>query len=162
MDVNQITALEFLEAEQKAARNGIDKPPFRRLLSELQNLPKAQQRLAFEFLAMAWRALNSAGDPGQLIAWSTFYAKAIEQQKLQEYLFWLEKIILRCFERLKDLQIPFDGSCPYSLVLWSALPFLHRTHPDKFRVVLDALKRQCGEEDGDLRWRLVERISGRQ
>ena len=61
MNAEHLTAPEFLDAESRAARNGADKPSFKRLLKDLQQFPETRQRLAFEFLAMAWRTVILKG-----------------------------------------------------------------------------------------------------
>ena len=158
MDVEHISALEFLDAEKRATRNAADKPQFNQLLAELEKLPKAQQRLAFEFLAMAWRSLKLTADPGGLIAWAAFYGKSIEAQRLSVYIFWLERIIIRSFEILGQLEVPAHGIGPFSLGLKTGLGALRRMDPNRFQAVVHNLSCACGDGERDPRWKVLIRI----
>jgi hypothetical protein len=147
MDAQHLTALEFLEAERKASQNSTDKPAFKRLLQELGEFPKAQQRLAFEFLAMAWRSVKHKKDPSALIAWATFYGRSVEGPKSSGYTYWLERIIFRSFDLMTETDNTPNGTGPFTLTLVLGIGAMRRMDQARSRLVLDALKRACGEAD---------------
>ena len=66
MDLSNITALEYIVAENEAFRNGEGVAQLRRLRKRLDRLPHIRARLATEFLAMAATAVERRQEPDRL------------------------------------------------------------------------------------------------
>jgi len=135
MNVENFTAEEFLEAEEAAERNGADKPVLRAIKQNLSDFPKTQERLAFQLLAIAWKALEHEGNPRKAAGLAIEMHQSVSVQRLPEYLLAIERIACKCFELM--------GKCRdsrFSLTLVLALSVLRRSDEKQFKVLLESLK----------------------
>jgi hypothetical protein len=157
-DVEHITALEYLAASARAVCNGADKAALRHIYAELKRFPKTRQRLAFEMLRLAWQTLERREDPGWEAVFVSCAWGSIEAEQMPEYIMWLEKIAIRCFELLGQLPSPQREHAPFTLSLRGMLIALGKVDSARFNVVLEALKSKCDEADLNSRRKLLSRV----
>src|SRR5258708_29630118 len=143
IDVQHITASEYFEASERAQRNGVDGPAYKRISSELRRLPDARRRLALEMLTMASEALARAEDPWSLVVRGCGFGGAVQWEEMSPYTALLEKIISRAFDLL--------GNGAYhapvyhlSFGLRAALLALRRVRPARLCAVLCSLRQRAG------------------
>src|SRR6266542_985499 len=117
LDIENISALDYLEASAKAARNGADKPAFKHISQQLKQLPMTRQRLAFEMLPLAWQSLERGEEPGWTAGFAGCCWGVIEPAQMYEYTTWLERIIVRSFELRSQLQNPPGEHGPFAITL---------------------------------------------
>jgi len=146
-----ITALEYLEAEMKAKRTGTHKIEFRRINEELNRLPKVAERLASEFLAMAWDELEKGLDPGLLAIHGIRLASRGRLQRTVEYKLWIAKITRKCFDLLENHQ---SGSL--ELTLTRGLTSLRLNDFEQFRLHVEELEQYCRGNESTRRCKLLE------
>src|SRR5207249_1062043 len=103
MELDYITAIEFLDAENKAARNAADKPPFRGLVEQLEQLPRTKERLVFEMLDEAFMCVEQTCEPLTVVAWIRAWSDAIGDAKVPELLASTEKLTLKYFETIQRI-----------------------------------------------------------
>jgi hypothetical protein len=156
-DVEHISAVEYLAADAKAARNGFDKPAFKHINNELKKLPMTRLRLAFEMLPLAWQSLERGEEPLDEIGFAGCSWSSIEPQRLSEYSTWFEKIILRSFELRDQLSNPPGEHGPFAMTLLLSLTTLGRVDRNRFLVMLEILKRRGGDANLDTRWKVISR-----
>src|SRR5947209_1021676 len=156
IDVERITAPQFMEAQAKAQRNGIDKPAFKGILKSLENLPKTRERLALEFLTLALQSLERGEIPPDLIGWASFGCSP-ESEIVPTYTMLLEKIILQYFELLgrSSSKPPAPRS---SFQLTMAVLELRRVALQRFSTLFARLKREYGEGEDDPRRFLIAEL----
>ena len=65
MNVENMTAIQYVEAEEKAKQNGSDKLVLAQIHEELDKMPSKQEQLAFELLHLASTVLDSGRNPGR-------------------------------------------------------------------------------------------------
>jgi hypothetical protein len=147
MNVEQITALAYLDAADRAARNGIDKPRFGQLVEDLKRFPKTQQRLAFELLAIASQSVEQRCDPGQFIGMAAAFSGSVEAQRLPEYTMTFEKIMFAYFEVLGRPGTRIEGVHPFVLTFVLGLSIIRKFDPNRFLVLVEILKSQCSDPD---------------
>ena len=156
-DVEHITAEEYLEARAKTTRNGVDIPAFKHIQKELKRLPATQQRLVFEMFPLAWRVLEHGEEPFWEMSLS-IYRNAIESHRLPEFITWLEKIIVRCFELRSQLPNPQGDHGRFAVTLSATLISLAKVERARFNAVLVDLKSRCGEANTDARMKLLNGV----
>jgi len=159
-DVEHITALEYLAACARAACNGVDKPALKHIHEELKRLPKTRQRLTFEMLRLAWQTLERREDPGWETGFPSCAWGSIEAEQMPEYIMWLEKIAIRCFELRGQLPSPQGEHGPFTVSLNGMLIALGKVDRARFSVVLGALKSKCDEADLNSRRKLLSGVEG--
>lgn len=154
-EISRITTDEYFEAMARANANAADKPVFKHICAELRSLPETQQRLAFEFLRRLWCVLQSQSDPWTPFAfWPPSWTRAITPDRLPEYLGWLDKISLRCFELLGPLGEPFG----LRVHLQMALTAIYTVDRERFRSILKSLQGQCSAGENDQRRAILAEI----
>src|SRR6516162_6042766 len=67
IDVERITASQYLDFAAKAHANSSDAPTYRRITEELKRFPATRGRLATEMLTMALQSLQNGSDSWHLI-----------------------------------------------------------------------------------------------
>jgi len=147
MNIEHITALEYLDAANRAAVNGVDRIPFAQTLKELERFPGTKQRLAFEFLAMAWRALELKDDPSGLVTLAACSTRSIEEPRRAEFATSMEKIVLRYFEILGQLGNHPNGIHPFVLTFTIGLSAIRAFDQKRCYGLLNELKGHCGDSD---------------
>ena len=156
IDVERITAAEYLDAAAKAERNGDDKPALRRILTELERFPNIRQRLAFEMLPMFLRSLKAGTEPPHyLVSFVTLSANSIDLQRLPEFAAGLEKIILQFFDLAGARPAARQ---PSTLTILSSALTLHQVDKERFVSVFAELKRRCGAAENDPRREFITHI----
>ena len=155
VDIESITASEFLNASRRANRNSSDKPAFKHILETLGRLPQTRQRLALELLPLAWQALERGEEPPFETVLYGCRSVSIEPQRLPEYTAWLEKIIRRSFDLRRRLSEPPGEHGPFAMTLSMTLLALGRVNRDRFTALLSQLKLEGGEVHLDRRWKVL-------
>ena len=147
MRVDHITALEFLDAESRAARNAADKPRFKLIKDELKRHAQVQERLVFEFLEMAWQTLQRGEDPAIPAIRAFSFGSSVGPQRLLEYTAWIEKFVTCLFKLMRrpHEQTGYDSAFTFAFSM--ALTALRVKDYDRFRAVLDSLRQSCDEAD---------------
>jgi len=157
-DVEHITASEYLAACARAASNGVEKPALRHIHEELKRLPKTRQRLAFEMLQLAWQTLERGEDPRREAGFAACASGAIESERMPEYIMWLEKIAVRCFELRGQLPTPQGEHGRFTLSLGGMLIAFGKVDRARFSAVFEALKSECDAADLNSRRKLLSGI----
>ncbi len=159
MIVEDITALDYLAAEDSARRNGVDKPPFRHMLNELKELRRTQERLAFEILGMVLETLQKGRDPKLLIVHSIRWSGALGGERLDEYVNLLQKVILLSFELMGHVRAGGTRFPPFYVTLVDALGILRKIDRPRFDIVINGLKKSEGETDESPRWKFIAKLA---
>jgi hypothetical protein len=155
VDIESITAAEFLNASGRASRNSSDKPAFKHILETLGRLPQTRQRLALELLPLAWQALERGEEPPFETVLFGCRSVSIEPQRLPEYTAWLEKIIRRSFDLRRRLSESPGEHGPFAMTLSMTLVALGRLNRERFTALLATLKLEGGEARLDRRWKVL-------
>lgn len=142
MNVESITASEYLRAQENAKRNGADKPVFRRIEEEVKRLPKTQERLIFELLTVARAALDRGKNPGDAALPAMHMGLSLTQENRPKYLEAIEDIAVRCFESMAQC---VDSR--FTLTFVSSLFVLRTSDKQRLNIQLDKLKRALGQAD---------------
>ena len=158
-DVEHITALEYLEASARAVRNGADKPAFKHINEALKRFPKTRQRLVFEMLNLAWQSLERGEDPRQEAGFAGCCRDSIEAERMPEYITWLERIVIRCFELRSQLPNPETAHGPFALTPSLMLISLGKVDRARFSALVEDLKNQCSESQLDWRRKVLSRAT---
>ena len=98
MSIECITAVDYLNAQDKAQRNGADKPAFKRIQEDLKRLPKTQERLAFELLEIAGLALRRGKNPRNAALPALELCRSISEERLSDYIADVDSMAVQCFE----------------------------------------------------------------
>jgi hypothetical protein len=160
-DVEEISALEYLEAAAKARRNGVDAPAFKHIHEELSRLPKTRERLAFEMLSLSWQSLERGQEPGWEVGFAGCCWGSIAADRSPEYKTWLEKLTFRLFELRQQLPTPPGEHGPFSHSLSLVLIALGKVDRPRFNFVVEALKSRGGDASLDSRWRVIAEAEAR-
>jgi hypothetical protein len=155
MNIDRITALEFLEAEANAMRNGSDKPAFKRIMTELKQAPRAQERLAFKLTRMALQEAESGDCTTRTAAWALFFSNAVDHPRTEDFLAELDELILTCFEALGPLGVRSPGFTRLRFTLKFALAVLGRMDKGRLRTTLSVLTDRSANDDTDCRRRIL-------
>jgi hypothetical protein len=150
MDCTSISALDYLNAARRALRNSDDRLAFRRLNEDLERLPATAERLAFEFLALASAAVEDGADPARLTLFAVRLSGFMGRQRLPEYWTHFDKLLVCCLERIGT----GDDVGP-ALTSKLALAHLRINDPERFRAVVEELRRSFGGPGDDLRGRIL-------
>ena len=150
-NVENITVVEYLEAAEKADHNGADKPAFRHIQEQLRRHPEAQQRLAREMLPTIWSCLEQGTAPPIPVQTAAWFWYPNLSQGLTEYVGWLEKCILRCF----DLQSQKRGG--FVMPLFTMLMTLWKIDRSRFAAMMETLRSEDRESDRDP-YRILDRV----
>ena len=142
MNVESITASEYLRAEENARRNGADKPAFRRIEEEIKRLPRTQERLAFELLKIARTTLDQGKNPGDAALPAMSMGRSLTEENRPKYLEAIEEIAVRCFELMAQC---VDNR--FTLTFVSSLFALRTSDEQRLNILLDKLKRALGQAD---------------
>jgi len=142
MSIELITAPEYLAAEQKAFRNGADKPAFRRIEEEIKRLPETQARLTFEFLKLARTSLDQGKNPGDTALPAMAMGRSLTHENRHKYLEAIEDIAVRCFESMAKC---VDSR--FTLTFVSSLCALRTSDKQRLDILLDKLKRALDQAD---------------
>jgi hypothetical protein len=139
IDVEQMTALEYLEACK------LSDPALLRIRTALRRFPDVRQRLAFELLPLVLDSLDSRMKRYELSSHYLFMIDAIEAKRLPEYARGLEKIIVRYIELSSPPGTsPLGKSLPSLWFLRFLTLTLRAVQPDRFPIFLAKLKRDFG------------------
>lgn len=144
-DVEHITAQQFLSACEKAGANSADRPALRHIFAELNRFPAARERLAVEFLRMAWKSLQAGDDPIGWIINGCAFGGSLASVRSAEYTELLEKIIVRSV----DLLVPFPEPPAAHSFAWgleTASIALKRLDATRFTTVIS----ECESKGDDL------------
>jgi len=166
IDPSRMTALEYLDACERAVRNRPDRIELTRLMTELAKQPAAHQRLVFETLPIIWRRLAGEEGTGRSIYILLMVAgricaplQPLEPQPSEEYAAWAEKIILRCYERSGPGTEALPKDCyAYRFGVLVMLAALHKVDPKRTAALFEALKWNCLERGPDLRWEILAKM----
>lgn len=142
MNVESITASEYLRAQENAKRNGADKPVFRRIEEEIKRLPKTQERLTFELLTVARAALDRGKNPGDAALPAMSLGLSRTQENWPKYLEAIEDIAVRCFESMAQC---VDSR--FTLTFVSSLFALRMSDKQRLNTLLDKLRPALGQAD---------------
>ncbi len=146
MEIEHVTASEFLDRTHTAVANSAAKPAFKQFLDQLKNSPTTRQKLVFEFLVMASRLLESRGDPADAILWAVRWRTSVEEARLPEYLAQLEKLVIQYFG-VSGGGISGRRGCPQVLTLAIALGAVRDTDKGRFRELMASLRHECSGSD---------------
>lgn len=160
MDTEAITPEQLLEISRKAASNGAEKPAFKQMLAVLNGFPKTQERLVFEFLALALRRLDAGENPGEQIAWGVIWALSVEQPRMPEYLTLLERIILRYFDILARSELDPGIVQSHALSLAIALGAIRKLDQSRFRALAETLASQCRQRGSESGEQVLKEVEG--
>jgi len=154
-DVENITAQEFFAARERASRNGVDIPAFKHIREHISKSLLTRQRLAFEMMELAWQSMERGEDPGMHMTFAGSCWTSIESQRRKEYVTWLEKIIIRCFELCGQQCPPFMVDGPFAHTLSLSLCALGCVERNRFTELLEEIRKRVGDQNSDARWQVL-------
>ncbi len=168
MDIHTITVEQYLDLASRGNTASGDQRAFAKINAQLREAPLACERLAFELLQVAWRALDGRSDPRNADThslWVTGFARCLQgfisPERLAEYAGWLERIIFRCFDLLGPVPPGTTGMQPFEFTMEIACDALRRTGTHRYRVLLQTLGRQASETGLAYKSEVVARIAKR-
>lgn len=139
LDVERITAAEYLSFAASAQANSADAPAYRHISNELQRFPAARERLALEILTMACEALDK-GDAAGPLAWlGSCFGNSVLPPRSPAYIELLERFARRSVELMaQSPNAPRQHPLGLSLALVAVA--LHRADKGRFSALLEDLK----------------------
>jgi hypothetical protein len=148
INVEQITAAQYLKAHEEARKTAGDTPVFKHLSNELARLPGTRCRLAFEFFQMAADTLERGGHPGYLIAISGMFFNSAGPAQLREYAALVEQLMRRIVKLVREVATPVQMGKHSSLdpspkMIWSlvfAAVNLKRIDQNRYAAVMQEFK----------------------
>lgn len=155
MNVINLTALDYLNAEHLAIRNVADSQKFRQIKILLHKAPKVEERLAFEFFELAWLALQSGGNPVMPAFHAFLFRDKIGDDRRQEYAAWINRIIFKTFEMIGGIRLPIDEQNPIMLTFKLSLSMLRGINDVEFKSIANLLRRRCKNGATDSRLRII-------
>jgi hypothetical protein len=158
MEVEHITAPEFLAAARNAECNAPDKPSFMRMLAELEFLPRTRERLVFELLTAAQQIVENGHDPGNCLLWVTAWADSIGDTMAADFVAALASIILEYFGLLLRWDITPGAVHPYVLSLALGLAAIKKKDNHHFEFTLRTLREECAKTENDPRSAIVTKL----
>src|SRR5579862_8709985 len=85
IDVERITAAEYLDFAARAQVNSTDAPAYRHISEELKRFPAIRERLATEMLTMALQSLDEGNDAWDLVGLGSCFANSVALSKTQAF-----------------------------------------------------------------------------
>jgi hypothetical protein len=144
IDVEHITALEYLDFAAKSHANSADAPTYRHVSQELKRFPATRERLAMEMLTMALQSLEQGNDAWDLVGLGSCFANSMPGARTPAFTQLLERIVLRSVELMaQSSNAPSDH--PFGMGLTMAGNALCRADPARLSTLLEGLKDQHGE-----------------
>ena len=107
-----------------------------------------------ELMALAWQSLEQGQDPGMQMTFAGCCWTAIEPQRRAEYVAWLEKIIIRCFELRSQGHPPFAAYGAFALTACLSLCSLGYADRSRFTQLLKDLRERVGDQNSDA-WKVL-------
>jgi hypothetical protein len=139
VDIENITATDYLAAKAMSKTSGTEQVAFRELRKQLQAFPKAQERLLMQLLSMTRHTLEMGGSPRGSLADALQFVAALSEEKVADYVVEIEKIISHS-SRLMEKAIPGNGDyTAFELTLAVSLTELQKRNPDRFKAVWENL-----------------------
>jgi hypothetical protein len=139
MNLKTLTPEEFLLVAASAAKGSAGQKRFRDLLRGLKSASAVSQRLAFEFLALAARQLETGGDPSPAVYFAGSFGAPMAPDRLPEYLAHLERIALRCAE-LAFSKPPPANAKRLEAALRIGLRVIRELEEPRFRQITERLR----------------------
>ncbi len=139
IDVEHITASEYLEMGDRSHANSADAPAFRHVSEELERFPATRERLAAEMLTMALQSLEQGSDCCYLVGLGSCLGNSVPGAKAPGLIELLERIVLRSAE-LMTQSSNAPSNHPYGMGLTMAGKALRRADPARFSTLLEGLK----------------------
>ena len=144
IDVERITALEYLNFAARSHANSVDAPAYRHVLEQLKRYPATRERLATEMLMMALQSLEQGNDCWDLVGLGSCFANSVPGAKTSAFIQLLERIVLRSVELMaQSPNAPSDH--PFGMGLTTAGNALRRADPGQLSKMLEGLKVQHRE-----------------
>lgn len=167
IDVEHITAVEYLDFAVRAQANSADAPAYRHISNELERFPVTRERLALEILTMAWQALERGNDAWLLIVLGGCFGNSVPPPNAPTFIELLEKITRRSAELMaQSANAPTEHPFGFGLTLaatalrtaddmrFSTLLEELKAHHPSMREIIDYVERKIAESD---QWRGRER-----
>jgi len=148
MKPEHITLEEFWYASAQAAQNGVDKPKFRKLVKELESLPKTQERLFFQLLETLEKDPEATCD-FPLIAQLRIWRRKVESKRLLLSVPRIERLLIRHFDNLPQIR---DSEACLSIPM--LLSLVQEADPSRLADIIAVLKAKK-VEPGDPRHQIV-------
>ena len=118
--------------------------------ADLAKMPRTRERLVFEFLAIAERAVENRATPDNSVLLATSMSSSVSPENVPRYLESIERIALGCFDLMS--QCP---DCRFHLPVLGALLSIRQMEPEGFRRVIDSLLQICEASETEPRRRLL-------
>lgn len=144
IDVEGITASEYLAFAANAHANSVDAPVYRHVSKELERFSATRERIGIEMLTMAWQSIEEGNEGWNLIGLGSCFVKSVPTANTQRVVQLLEKIILRSVELMAQSPDP-PSSHPFGFGLTLAGNALRRTDPEGSRRLFQSLRTQHPE-----------------
>ncbi len=145
VDIEDITASEYLDACARAAANGPDKLVLRHICDELKRFPATRARLAIELLTMAKHSLDQNDDAFSLIGIGAQFGDLIDAVRLAEFIGLLESIIHQSVNLMAQYSLP-PSQHPFGMGLSMAILALKRADPSRLAAIRERLASQPERE----------------
>jgi hypothetical protein len=141
IDVDHITALEYLHFAARSHANSADAPAYRHVSQELKRLPATRERLGTEMLTMALQSLEQGNDSWDLVGLGSCFGNSVSRANTSAFIQLLERIILRSIELMaRSPNAPSDH--PFGMGLTLAGNALRQADPGRLSTLLEGLKAQ--------------------
>jgi hypothetical protein len=162
MRVDKIKASAFLRAERLAACSGAGSQVFKQIKAELRKLPMVEERLAFEFLELAWLALQSGQDPLAPAFQALLFRGKIGESQRQKYAAWITRLIFKTFEVLGEMRPPIDENNRIMFTFQLSLTTLRVIDRAEFESIVNLLRARCQNTATDSRLRVINEVTASQ
>ncbi|MGO8926325.1 MAG: hypothetical protein ACLQU3_05470 [Limisphaerales bacterium] len=144
IDVEHITALEYLDFAARSHANSADAPAYRHVSEELKRFPATRERLAMEMLKMALQSLEQGNESWHLIGLRSCFGSSAPPAKASAFIQLLERIVLRSVQLMaQSSNAPSDH--PFGMGLTMAGNALRRADPARLSTLLEGFRAQHGE-----------------
>ena len=140
INVERITAREYLDAEARAESNVADKPALRQISEQLALLPKTRERLAFDLLALARWLLERGDDPLPAAFRAFLFRESIARKRISEYVTALEQFIVRVFQLVDEKADRHQQRASLHFALSAGLTTLRALDEERYRTIFSHLR----------------------
>ena len=159
MNLDALTAAEYLLIRERARRNLIDKPAFTEMVKQLNECPQIQERLLFEFLDLTSQALEGDRSPRGMLANAVQFEGAIGAERMPEYLERIETVASQGFKLLGKKEVRGGDWTALELTVTVAMLALRKRDPSRFDRLCDSLRRSLSTGGDGPRSKILSKVS---
>ena len=107
MGIESLTFDQYLDADAAAQKSEEGKLAFGRLQKELDDLPGARQRLAFEMVVAGLKFVGEKAEIGPLSGWIFQWSKYVDSCAMIKFMDLVENLTIQYFKSFEGFELSF-------------------------------------------------------